>query len=87
MNRKNPDINIAAIKYARCQSREAEIATHGKPIQRTRIVQSKKLYSRRKNKATFKNEMLPLFFYFFFKISLIFGTINSMSPAPRVISI
>jgi len=91
MNKKNQNINITAIKFARRASREAEIAAHGKPLTQTRVQKSKKLYDRKKIKATFKNESLPFllkkfYYFFFFKISLIFGTKYSISPAPRVIS-
>jgi hypothetical protein len=59
MSKKIQNINIAAIKYARQASREAEIAAHGKPLPQTHVQQSKKIYDRKKSKATFKNEPLP----------------------------
>ena len=50
MNKKRNNINVLAIKYARSRSRDAEITAHGKPLQRTHVAKSKKLYDRKKLK-------------------------------------
>lgn len=47
--KKNKNI-LEIIKAARKQSREEEIKLHGKPIKQTKIVQSKKVYNRKKMK-------------------------------------
>ncbi|MDD2285117.1 MAG: hypothetical protein PHQ11_06930 [Paludibacter sp.] len=47
--KKNKEI-LEIIKAARKQSREEEIKLHGKPIKQTKIVQSKKVYNRKKQK-------------------------------------
>lgn len=56
MERHNTDKEVLAIlKAARKQSRDAEIAAHGKPISYVSVVKSKKLYTRKekhKNKPT-----------------------------------
>ena len=48
MEKHNTDKEILAIlKAARKQSRDAEIAAHGKPISYAGVVRSKKLYTRK----------------------------------------
>ncbi|MEA4984977.1 hypothetical protein SDC9_30208 [bioreactor metagenome] len=47
--KKNKEI-LDIIKAARKLSREEEIKLHGKPINQTKIVQSKKVYNRNKLK-------------------------------------
>jgi hypothetical protein len=47
MKKKSKEI-LAIIKAARKQSREEEIRLHGKPIHRSKVVPSKKLYKRKK---------------------------------------
>lgn len=46
--KKNKDI-LDIIKAARKQSREEEIQLHGKPINHKKIIQTKKVYNRKKN--------------------------------------
>lgn len=41
---------IQVVKVARKQSREEEIKTYGKPLNYNKIVQSKKVYNRKKAK-------------------------------------
>jgi len=50
MSKKRENINKLALKFARSQSRAAEIAAHGKPLKHTNIQQSKKNYNRKKIK-------------------------------------
>ena len=47
----NKKIVMQTIKASRKQSREEEIETHGKPINYNKIVVSKKVYNRKKNKV------------------------------------
>ena len=48
MEKHNTDKEVLAIlKAARKQSRDAEIAAHGKPISYVGVVRSKKLYTRK----------------------------------------
>ena len=56
MEKHNTDKEILAIlKAARKQSRDAEIAAHGKPISYAGVVRSKKLYTRKeKHKKPFE---------------------------------
>jgi hypothetical protein len=49
------------MKLAKKNSREDEIRLHGKSINYGKIIQSKKVYNRKKNKAA-ANEALPYFF-------------------------
>jgi len=44
------------IKASRKKSREEEIETHGKPINYKKVIQSKKVYSRKKNKRIFSTQ-------------------------------
>lgn len=46
VKRKQDDI-LAALKAARKKSREDEIAAHGKPINYSSVVKSKKAYTRK----------------------------------------
>jgi hypothetical protein len=48
MKKKNNIINI--IKASRKINRETEIREHGKPINIFKIMESKKIYSRKRNK-------------------------------------
>ena len=50
------------VKAARKQSREEEIKTHGKSINYRTVMESKKQYNRKKNKAD--DEVLPYLFTF-----------------------
>lgn len=47
MKKKSKEI-LAIIKAVRKKSREEEICMHGKPIRRSKIKQSKKIYTRNK---------------------------------------
>ncbi len=51
---------LEQVKAARKQSREEEIQTHGKSINYRKVMESKKQYNRKKNKAD--DEVLPYFF-------------------------
>lgn len=42
---------LAQVKASRKQSREEELKTHGKAINYRKIIESKKVYNRKKNKA------------------------------------
>lgn len=53
-NRKKHNINLAAVKFARSQSRKEEIAQHGKPVLQTHVQKSKKIYDRKKFKNLFR---------------------------------
>ena len=53
---KNQKIIIQAVKAARQKSREEEISLHGKPVNYQKIVQSKKIYTR-KNKKNYTDEL------------------------------
>ena len=48
---KAAKIVIQAVKASRKQSREEEIKTYGKPLNYNKIVVSKKVYNRKKNKT------------------------------------
>jgi Skp family chaperone for outer membrane proteins len=50
------------VKAARKQSREEEIKTHGKLINYRKVMESKRKYNRKKNKAD--DEVLPFLFTF-----------------------
>jgi len=50
------------VKAARKQSREEEIKTHGKSINYRKVMESKRQYNRKKNKAD--DEVLPYLFTF-----------------------
>ena len=49
------------VKAARKQSREEEFKAHGKSINYQKVMTSKNVYNRKKNKAD--DEVLPYFFY------------------------
>jgi hypothetical protein len=53
---------LEQVKAARKQSREEEIKTHGKTINYRKVIESKKQYNRKKNKAD--DEVLPYFFMY-----------------------
>lgn len=59
MKQKKKDSILQQVKATRKQSREEEIKTHGKLINYRKIMTSKKLYNRKKNKAD--DEVLPYF--------------------------
>jgi hypothetical protein len=52
---------LEQVKAARKQSREEEIKAHGKSINYQKVMTSKNVYNRKKNKAD--DEVLPYFFY------------------------
>ncbi|NDV47280.1 hypothetical protein D0T49_09510 [Paludibacter sp. 221] len=54
---KNQKIVIQAVKASRKQSREEEIKTYGKPLNFNKIIPSKKIYSRKKNKVDQNNDL------------------------------
>lgn len=49
---------LEQVKASRKQSREEELKTHGKAINYRKIMESKKVYNRKKNKAD-ADEALP----------------------------
>lgn len=51
---------LEQVKAAKKQNREEEIKTHGKTLNYAKIIESKKVYKRKKNKAD--DEYLPYFF-------------------------
>jgi hypothetical protein len=51
---------LEQVKAARKQSRKEEITAHGKSINYRKVMESKKQYNRKKNKAD--DEVLPYFF-------------------------
>jgi hypothetical protein len=53
---------LEQVKAARKQSREEEIKTHGKAINYRKIMETKKAYNRKTNKAD--DEVLPYLFNF-----------------------
>lgn len=52
---------LEQVKSARKKSREEEIKNYGKAINYRKIIQSKKKYNRKKNKAD--DDVLPYFFW------------------------
>ena len=60
MKQKKKNSIMIQVKAARKQSRHEEITTHGKPINFQKIIATKKIYNRKKNKAD--DEVLPYFF-------------------------
>ncbi|MDD3321557.1 MAG: hypothetical protein PHS59_08950 [Paludibacter sp.] len=68
MKQKKKNSVVEQVKAARKQSREEEIQTHGKSINYRKVMESKKQYNRKKNKAD--DEVLPFLFIFAF-ISII----------------
>lgn len=51
---------LQQVKASRKQSREEELKTHGKVINFRKIIETKKVYNRKKNKTD--DEVLPYFF-------------------------
>jgi hypothetical protein len=51
---------LEQVKASRKQSRENEIKAHGKAINYRKIIETKKVYNRKKNKAD-ADEALPIF--------------------------
>ncbi len=60
MKTKKQNKVLAQVKASRKQSREEEIKTHGKAINYRKIIATKMVYNRKKNKAD--DEVLPYFF-------------------------
>ena len=60
MKREKKNIVLEQVKAARKQRREEEIKTHGKAINYRKIMESKIVYNRKKNKAD--DEVLPYLF-------------------------
>jgi len=56
--KQKTDITTLVVKAAKKASRDEEFIQHGKSINYSKIVQSKKVYSRKKNKAE-SDEVLP----------------------------
>ena len=61
MKMKKKNSVLEQVKAARKQSREEEIKTHGKTINYQKVLESKKQYNRKKNKAD--DEVLPYLFF------------------------
>jgi len=61
MKRKRKNTVLEQVKAARKQSREEEIQRHGKSINYRKVMESKRLYNRKKNKAD--DEVQPYFFF------------------------
>ena len=60
MKAKKKSSVMEQVKAARKQSREEEIQSHGKSINYRKVMESKRQYNRKKNKAD--DEVLPYFF-------------------------
>jgi len=60
MKREKKNKVLEQVKAARKQRREEEIKTHGKAINYRKIMESKIVYNRKKNKAD--DEVLPYLF-------------------------
>ena len=60
--KKKKDMAVLAVKAARRESREEEIRLHGKPVNHHRVVTSKKVYNRKKDKAD-RQRGLPCFLW------------------------
>ena len=60
--KKRKDMAVLAVKAARRESREEEIRLHGKPVNHHRVVTSKKVYNRKKDKAD-RQRGLPCFLW------------------------
>jgi hypothetical protein len=58
MKAKTKNKALEQVKIARKASREEELKVHGKAINYRKIVESKKVYNRKKNKAD-ADEALP----------------------------
>ncbi len=65
MKQKKKSSVLELVKAARKQSREEEIKAHGKSINYQKVMTSKNVYNRKKNKAD--DEFLP---YFFIRIGI-----------------
>ena len=61
---------LEQVKSARKQSREEEIQAHGKLLNYRKIMESKKKYNRKKNKAD--DEVLPYFFLKTLQVSFLY---------------
>ena len=61
MKPKKKNKVLEQVKASRKQSREEELKTHGKAINYRKIMESKKVYNRKKNKAD-ADEALPYLF-------------------------
>ena len=66
MKPKKKNSIMEQVKAARKQSRKEEIKTYGKSINYRKVMESKKQYNRKKNKAD--DEVLPYLLYFSQKI-------------------
>lgn len=62
MKKKKKGSVMEQVKAARKQSREEEIKVHGKSINYRKVMESKKQYNRKKNKAD--DEVLPYLLIF-----------------------
>ena len=62
MKQKKKNKILEQVKASRKQSREDEISSHGKVINFHKIVETKKVYNRKKNKAD--DEVPPYLFKF-----------------------
>ena len=64
LNKKNRVASsvLQQVKAARKQSREEEINQHGKTLNFGKIIETKKIYNRKKSKAD--DEVLPYLFYY-----------------------
>jgi len=61
MKQKKKSSIMEQVKASRKQSREEELKVHGKVINYQKVMATKKLYNRKKNKAD--DEVLPYFFF------------------------
>jgi hypothetical protein len=60
MKQKKKNSVMEQVKATRKQSREEEIRRHGKSINYRKVIESKRQYNRKKNKAD--DEVLPYLF-------------------------
>jgi len=74
MKQKMKHSVMEQVKAARKQSRDEEIQTHGKSINYRTVMESKKQYNRKKNKAD--DEVLP---YLFIKVLEIYQILTRFS--------
>ncbi len=75
MKTKKKNVMTDVIIASRKKSREEEIAAHGKPVNYRKIVSSKKVYNRKRNKAD--DEHLPYSFLYVFPFKLFLKRENS----------
>ena len=61
MKTKKKSAVMVQVKAARKQSRDEELKAHGKSINYRRVIESKIVYNRKKNKAD--DEVLPYFVF------------------------